>query len=183
MPTLLGLTNDTHSHSHSPAPSGHNQQLDTQNKFHSKNTAMGGSGRLDTISKRNHHAAREVETLFWRALCDSPDAAKEYMADDCIMINPLFSGSDEPMSKDTDPSIDKILEGAEPWSGFRFHGDPLVVEIDLMAVGLVYKVTLFKSSRKGGVREVTATCSSSWRQTAGADWLLTTHHCAYADVE
>ncbi|KAK0740475.1 hypothetical protein B0T18DRAFT_209847 [Schizothecium vesticola] len=129
-----------------------------------------GKDRLDTISKRNHHAAREVETLLWRALCDSPEAAKEYMADDCIMINPLFAGSDEPMSRDTDPSIDKVLEGGEPWTGFSFHGDPLVVEIDLMAVALVYKVTLFRSGRKG-TREIVATVSSSWRQTAGADWL------------
>lgn len=140
-------------------------------------TANMGKDRLDTISKRNHHAAREVETLLWRALCDSPEAAKEYLADDCIMINPLFAGSDEPMSRDTDPSIDKVLEGGEPWTGFRFHGDPLVVEIDLMAVALVYKVTLFRSGRKG-TREIVATVSSSWRQTAGADWVLCAQHVA-----
>jgi hypothetical protein len=93
---------------------------------------MGGQGRLDTISKRNHHAAIEVETLFWRALCDSPEAAKEYMAEDCVMINPLFAGSPEPMSKKSEPSIDEILEGAEGWSSYRMHGTPQVVEIDLM---------------------------------------------------
>ncbi|KAK1754738.1 hypothetical protein QBC47DRAFT_225283 [Echria macrotheca] len=170
MPAALGLTTDTKTKTaSSPAPPG------------SSSNKMGGGQRLDTISKRNHAAAREIETLLWRALCDSPEAAKEYMAEDCIMINPLFGGSSEPMSKHTDPSIEKILEGAEPWTGFRFHGDPLVVEIDLMAVALVYKVTLFKASRKGGIREVTATCSSSWRQTAGADWLLCAQHVAYAD--
>lgn len=113
MPTVLGLTTDSNTHVSSSA-------------------SMGGKQRLDTISKRNHHAAIEVETLFWRALCDSPEAAKEYMSEDCVMINPLFSGSAEPMSKKTDPSIDQILEGAEPWTSYRMHGTPQVVEIDLM---------------------------------------------------
>ena len=176
MPAVLGLTNSPSTHAptqtKSPAPSNH-----------SSSTKMGGNNRLDTISKRNHHAAREVETLFWRALCDSPEAAKEYMAADCIMINPLFAGSSKPMSKDTEPSIEQILKGCEPWTGFSFHGEPLVVEIDLMAVALVYKVTLFRASRKGGIREVVASVSSSWRQTAGADWLLCAQHVAYADDE
>jgi len=141
---------------------------------------MGGNGRLDTISKRNHHAAVEVETLLWRALCDSPDAAKEYLADDCIMINPLFSGSNEPMSKSTEPSIDQVLEGGEPWTSFRMHDKPQVVEIDLMAVAVLYRVSLYRHGKKG-VQEVEATVSSSWRQTAGADWVLCAQHVAYAD--
>jgi hypothetical protein len=81
-----------------------------------------------------------VETLFWRAFCDSPEAAKEYMSEDCVMINPLFADGDaEPMSKKTDPSIDKILEGGEKggWTSYRMHGTPAVVEIDLM-VSLIY---------------------------------------------
>jgi hypothetical protein len=116
MPTVAGLT--------------------TADSKVSKNSSMGGKNRLDTISKRNHHAAVEVETLFWRAFCDSPDAAKEYMSDDCVMINPLFADGDaEPMAKNTEPSIDKILRGAEKWTSYRMHGTPAVAEIDLM-VGL-----------------------------------------------
>jgi len=57
----------------------------------------------------------------------------------------------------------------------------LVVEIDLMAVALVYKISLFRHRKSGGVKEVVATCSSSWRQTAGADWLLCAQHVAYAE--
>ncbi|KAK3314518.1 hypothetical protein B0H66DRAFT_563088 [Apodospora peruviana] len=181
MPTVLGLTNDTKtrtSSSSSPNPEGKKKQ---QPFTGSKNSSMGGKGRLDTISKRNHAAAIEVETLLWRALCDDPKKAKEYLAEDCIMINPLFSGTSEPMGKETDPSIEEILEGNEPWAAFKFHGDPLVVEIDLMAVALCYKVSLFRQSKKGGLREVVATVSSSWRQTAGADWLLCAQHVAYAD--
>ncbi|KAJ9161007.1 hypothetical protein NKR19_g2695 [Coniochaeta hoffmannii] len=165
MPTVLGLT--------------------TADSKVSKNDSMGGKNRLDTISKRNHHAAIEVETLFWRALVDSPDAAKEYMSEDCVMINPLFADGDaEPMSKKTDPSIDKILDGAENggWTSYRMHGTPAVVEIDLMAVSVLYKLTLYRKGDKDGkLEEYEATCHSCWRQTAGADWLLVSQMVAYAD--
>lgn len=117
MPTVLGLTTDPSPHA--PPPS-------------SSPAKMGGKGRLDTISKRNHHAAVEVETLFWRALCDSPEAAREYMAEDCVMINPLFAGDAAPMSKSTEPGVDAILRGAGGWTSLRIQGTPEVVEIDLM---------------------------------------------------
>jgi ketosteroid isomerase-like protein len=174
MPTVLGLTTD-------PSPHGLNSNSNTNTtpKPPPTTTKMGGKGRLDTISKRNHAAAIEIETLFWRALCDSPEAAKEYMAEDCVMINPLFAGSAEPMSKTTEPSIDDILEGAEPWSSYRMHGTPEVVEIDLMAVAVLYRITLYKQPKKGGaIEEVEATVSSSWRQVAGGDWVLVAQHCA-----
>lgn len=170
MPTVLGLTNDTKTRA----------MPDT---YVSKNKPMADGDRLNTISKRNHASALEIETLLWRALCDKPEKAKEYMADDCIMLNPLFSGTNEPLSKYSDPSIEEVLEGNEPWLGFRFEGDPLVTEIDLMAVALVYRITLFRRAGKKGtkVKEVRATCSSSWRQTAGADWLLCSMHVGLAD--
>ncbi|KAM7201177.1 hypothetical protein V8F20_004923 [Naviculisporaceae sp. PSN 640] len=172
MPTVLGLTTDT-------------KPKMAPDTYVSKNKPLANGERLNTISKRNHAAALEIETLLWRALCDKPEKAKEYMADDVVMINPLFSGSNDPVSKYTEPSIEEVLEGNEPWMGFKFHGDPLVVEVDLMAVSLVYKISLFRRyGRKGNkVREVLATCSSSWRQTAGADWLLCAMHVAYADEE
>ncbi|KAK3683434.1 hypothetical protein B0T22DRAFT_467905 [Podospora appendiculata] len=192
MPTVLGLTNDSKSRSksadkdkeHKSSGKEHNQAISS--KYHSSNKALGAPNngakpRLDTISKRNYAAALEVETLLWRALCDDPDAAKEYIADDCIMINPLFAGTSRPLANDTEPTIEQVLEGGEPWASFRFHGEPLVVEIGLMAVALVYKVSLYRQSKKGGLREVVASVSSSWRQTAGADWLLCSQHVAYAD--
>ena len=81
-----------------------------------------------------------------------------------------------------------MFEKAEPWAGFRFHGEPLVVEIDLMAVAICYKISLYtvekgKDGQQKGTREVVATVSSSWRQTAGADWVLVCHHCQYVDEE
>jgi len=168
MPTVLGLTNER--------PSTHTSSSS------SATATMGGKQRLDTISKRNHHAAVEVETLFWRALCDSPEAAREYMSDDCVMVNPLFAGGAEPMSKKTEPGIDRILEGAGPWTSYRMHGTPQVVEIDLMAVAVLYKITLYRQGKKGEpVEEYEATVHSCWRQTAGADWLLCSQMVAYAD--
>jgi len=176
MPTVLGLTNDRPAKVNTSASAGMNT--------HSSSSATmgGGQDRLDTISKRNHHDAIEVETLFWRALCDSPEAAKEYMAEDCVMINPLFAGDPEPMSKRSDPSIDQILDGAEPWTSYRMHGTPQVVEIDLMAVAVLYRITLYRQTPGSrDVEQYEATVSSSWRQTAGADWLLCAQHVAYAD--
>jgi len=145
----------------------------------------GKGNRLDTISKRNHAAAREIETLFWRCMCDNPAAAVEYISEDAVIINPLFNNyrSSKPLHKESDPTLVQVLENAEPWSGFRIHGDPGVVEVDLMAVALVYKVSLYRQSKKGGMREVVASASSTWRQTAGADWLLVAHHVGYAEEE
>jgi Domain of unknown function (DUF4440) len=182
MPTVLGLTTN------SSKPKSSSSSSEGKPK-------MGGKSRPNTISKRNQASALEAETLLWRALCDSPAAVKEYMADDCIMINPLLhpEGSSDPLSRDTEPmTIEDVLDGAgavEPWTSFRFHGEPLVVELGLMAVALVYKVSLYrqrkgKGKKKGGrgeEEEVVASVSSSWRQTAGADWLLCAHHVAYAD--
>ncbi|KAK3344675.1 hypothetical protein B0H65DRAFT_523847 [Neurospora tetraspora] len=161
MPTVMGLTTDSSSKTTTTLG---NADLKKPN----------GGSRLDTISKRNHHAAKEIETLFWRCLCDDPSAAPEYMAEDCILINPLLSSHpySTPLSKNSEPNLLEVFEEAEPWAGFRFHGDPLVVEIDLMAVAL-----------GKGTREVVASVSSSWRQTAGADWVLVAHHCQYVDDE
>ncbi|KAL2020531.1 hypothetical protein VTK56DRAFT_8331 [Thermocarpiscus australiensis] len=178
MPTVLGLTNEGKSKTGGGGGGPHV----------SSSTTMGSNARLNTISKRNHAAAREMETLLWRALCDEPDTAREYLAHDCVMINPLLApgNSSRPLSADTQPRVQDVLARGTRFTGFRFHGDPLVVEIDLMAVALVYKISLFRQARKGGgagVREVVASCSSAWRQTAGADWLLCAMHVQYADDE
>ncbi|KAL2171816.1 hypothetical protein VTG60DRAFT_1513 [Thermothelomyces hinnuleus] len=193
MPTALGLTNEKSPHAPGSGP------------HVSSSTTMGSNVRLDSISKRNHTVAREMETLLWRALCDDPASLRDYLAHDCVMINPLLApgGSCAPLSKETRPSVVDVLtqpgrrgggggggEGGDAggggggrFTGFRFHGDPLIVEVDLMAVALVYKIGLFRPRRRGGVREVVASASSTWRQTAGADWLLVAFHVAYADDE
>lgn len=178
MPTVLGLTNDAKSGGSGTQP-GNGPHI-------SSSTTMGSNTRLDTISKRNHASAREMETFLWRALCDEPESLKDYIAHDCVMINPLLTpgGASTPLSKDTHPNVVDVLQAGagRKFTGYRFHGDPLVVEVDLMAVALVYKLSLFRHGRKG-IREVVASASSTWRQTAGADWLLVAFHVAYADDE
>ncbi|KAL2125530.1 hypothetical protein VTJ04DRAFT_1895 [Mycothermus thermophilus] len=160
--------------------------------------------RPNTISQRNHASALEMETQLWRALCD-PDSVKadngkpitDYIAHDCVMINPLLApdGSAMPLGPNTKPKLADVLEYhsqhegrskaglAKGLYGYRFLGEPLVVEVDLMAVALVYKIGLFrrrtgKTGGDRGVEEVAATGSSTWRQTAGADWLLVASHLA-----
>ncbi|KAK4133207.1 hypothetical protein BT67DRAFT_450505 [Trichocladium antarcticum] len=182
MPTALGLTNEpsaqTQKQKQKPPGSGPHV---------SPSTTMGSNERLDTISKRNHAAAREMETLLWRALVDDPDTAREYLAHDAVMINPLLCprASSQPLSGDTDPKVQDVLERGQRYTGFRFHGEPLVVEVGLMAVALVYRMSLYKLSRKskGGQKEIGATASSTWRQTAGADWLLCAQHVQFCDDE
>jgi len=49
-----------------------------------------------------------------------------------------------------------------------------------MAVAILYTISLYRQGKKG-MEEVVATGSSSWRQTAGADWLLVAHHVSYAE--
>ncbi|KAL2265321.1 hypothetical protein VTJ83DRAFT_6421 [Remersonia thermophila] len=177
----------------------------TTSKPHvSSSTSLNTSPRLNTISQRNHAAALEMETHLWRALCD-PDSVRtasgkalaDYVAHDCVMVNPLLAprGSDMLLGPNTRPSLADALgfhgqQGgrrraglARGLYGFRFLGEPLVVEVDLMAVALVYKVALFRrrSGRRGeggGMEEVEASASSTWRQTAGADWLLVAFHLA-----
>jgi len=149
----------------------------------SSSTTMGSNERLNTISKRNKAAAIEMETLLWRALCDSPEVAKEYIAHDCVMLNPLFAHTEEPLASETDPSINEVLDRCgKAWTGYKFRDEPLVVEIGLMAIAVVYRITLYRQGKKG-VRQVQATVSSSWRQTAGADWLLCSQHVAYGDQD
>ena len=129
-----------------------------------------------------------METLLWRALCDRPAAAKEYLAPECVMINPFLAGSDQPLgptsasASDPDSGIAAALDRVgRPWCGYRFVEEPLVAEVDLMAVSLVYRITLFQVEEKEGggggrtFREVRAVGCSSWRQTAGADWVLCAH--------
>lgn len=178
MPTALGLTNETKSKPKSQAEPGSGKHV-------SGSTTMGDNTRLNTISKRNHASAREMETLLWRALVDDPDTAREYLAHDAIMINPLLApdNSSQPLCGDTEPKVQDVLERGQKYTGFRFHGDPLVVEVGLMSVALVYKMSLYKLSRraKGGQREIVATASSTWRQTAGADWLLCAQHVQYCE--
>ncbi|AEO61519.1 hypothetical protein MYCTH_2113426 [Thermothelomyces thermophilus ATCC 42464] len=58
-------------------------------------------------------AARELETLLWRALCDDPASLRDYYLahHDCVMTNPLLApgGSWAPLSKETRPSVVDVL--------------------------------------------------------------------------
>lgn len=133
--------------------------------------------RKDTILGRNQNAGLEMETLVWRALCDDPESALEYIAKDAVMINPFIFGDSKPRGPDTDPKLAEELEDAEPWLSFKMH-DIEVVEIDLMAVGTVYGLTLFRQGDDNQLETVEGSGGSSWRQTAGGDWRLTSMHVA-----
>lgn len=131
--------------------------------------------KLNTIKGRNRAAAKEVETLVWRALCDKPKSALKYIAKDAIISNHYLFGDSKPRSSESEPTLEESLKDAEEWMAYKMH-DPQVVEIDLMAVAISYRVTLFKqvNQRKGGsgLEASEGTVSSSWRQCASGDWEL-----------
>ncbi|KAH7001608.1 hypothetical protein EDB80DRAFT_722681 [Ilyonectria destructans] len=130
---------------------------------------------LNTIKGRNHAAAKEMETLLWRALCDKPKSALMYMGKDAIVSNRFLFDDPTPRTKDSDPPLEEELKHCNEWLAYKIH-DPQVVEIDLMAVAIAYRATLFRQVKKGkgksGMQTVEATVSSSWRQVASGDWEL-----------
>jgi hypothetical protein len=191
MPTMLGLTTD-------PSPHGLNAQSGAltaqgQGKAHGALTGSisGGrekssspqrlnnhkndskpkkeKGRLQTISARNHAAARDMDTLLWRALCDDPSSAEEYMAKDIQLVAPLIFGTKEAACRNPDHDKGEIdlkeaLEDVPEIQGFRM-GEVRTIEAALMAM-----VTIYKLRVKIDGEEIDAMGSSTWRQTAGAEW-------------
>ncbi|KAF4469997.1 hypothetical protein FALBO_3110 [Fusarium albosuccineum] len=131
--------------------------------------------KLNTIKGRNVAAAKEMETLLWRALCDKPKSALKYIGKDAVISNRFLFGDPEPRTKESDPPLEDEIKHCEEWLAYKMH-DPQVVEIGLMAAALAYKVTLFRQLDHGngqyGMQAVEATCSSSWRQLASGDWEL-----------
>jgi ketosteroid isomerase-like protein len=137
------------------------------------------TGRLNTISKRNLAAAHDSETLLWRAVTDEPEAVLEYVADDCVMINPVSFGNQDPVAGKSD--IEEAIKHGIHFHSYRIHTDTFqVIEVGLMAVATMYHVTLYRHTDKGQ-EQVEALGSSVWRQTAGADWILCSQLVAYAD--
>jgi len=128
-----------------------------------------------SIYSRNEAAAIELETLLWRALCDDPASISGYLADDAVMANPLLFGTAETRSAHSEPTLKEALEECEPFLKYKM-GEPKVVEIDLMAVAIVYPVTVIKQTSEeledGGFEKIEGTASSIWRQIAGGDWKL-----------
>ncbi|KAH7155469.1 hypothetical protein B0J13DRAFT_226866 [Dactylonectria estremocensis] len=199
MPSMLGVTTDPSPHglnsrsSQSGERNG-NRQLATRGKedlvpglksdfFTNKGAPKhddeesddGEEPPLNTIKGRNHAAAKEMETLLWRALCDKPKSALKYIAKDAIMSNRFLFDDPKVRSKESDPPLEDELKHCNEWLAYKMH-DPQVVEIDLMGVALAYRCTLFRQIDKGrgktSMQTVEATVSSSWRQVASGDWEL-----------
>lgn len=172
------------------------------NKNATLNGTIGTSGRLDTIFKRNRAAAVQCEQHLWQLFSDvsqdiidgklqtrpydkredddpAIDSTLKIMADDVVVNSPvLFGGVRRTFTKTSDPSIATALRHKTPYVAFRIHPDSFqFVEVDMMAVLCMYTVTLFKD----GGEEVEAVATSTWRQTAGADWMLCGHMAGFAD--
>ena len=134
--------------------------------------------KLDTIQRRNINDALTMETLLWRALCDDPASAGEYVADDCVMLSPINFGTDDVVQGKA--AIVNALAAGQKWAGFKIQDDRQVAKAGLMAMAVVYKIALFRQT-DSGPEQVDAMVNSTWRQDAGADWYLVSQLVAYAD--
>lgn len=123
----------------------------------------------NTIAKRNLADAIDCETLLWRAYCDEPDSVLEYMAKDCMVIDPVTLGSANPVDRE---QLEEKLKEVQPWTSYRIHKETRVVsQIGLMSMATMCRVTLYKMGQHAKDNEqVEAVSSSVWRQTAGAEW-------------
>lgn len=134
----------------------------------------------NTIAKRNLADAIDCETLLWRAYCDEPDSVLEYMAKDCIVIDPVTLGTSHPVTYD---ELEERLRKVKPWSAYRIDKDTRVVsQIGLMSMSTMCKITLYKMGDKAKDNDqVEAVTSAVWRQTAGAEWECCSMLVGYAE--
>jgi len=148
------------------------QQRQALNNHDNPAKKDGKPRKLHSISARNHAAARDMDTLFWRAMCDDPVATMDYMADDVALVSPLLFGTTKPVTrKSEDPSLREALESLGRFTGFRIQ-EMQTVEAALMAVASMYRITLGREGDDGGEERVEVMIHSTWRQNAGADWYL-----------
>lgn len=134
----------------------------------------------NTIAKRNLADAIDCETLLWRAYCDEPEAVLEYMAKDCMVIDPVTLGTATPVDRD---GLEEKLKEVQPWTSYRIHKETRVVsQIGLMSMATMCRVTLYKMGDKAKDNDqVEAVTSSVWRETAGAEWECCSLLVGYAE--
>jgi hypothetical protein len=134
----------------------------------------------NTIAKRNLADAIDCETLLWRAYCDEPDSVLEYMAKDCVVIDPVTLGTSHPVTYD---ELEERLRQVKPWTAYKIDKDTRVVsQIGLMSMSTMCKLTLYRmGDKKKDNEEVQAVTSAVWRQTAGAEWECCSMLVGYAE--
>ncbi|KIH86594.1 hypothetical protein SPBR_08723 [Sporothrix brasiliensis 5110] len=181
MPTVLGLTNESY---------------DKLKDMSTQDIGPDNKGRLSTILQRNVAAGRAMDTQLWRALCDEPATAVAYMAKDCVITSPLVPPADDDEGGGDKfanvvagkENVEKALSNMSPLLSYKFH-DIKVVQIDLMAVAAVYRVTVSRrtsgdgkgTNKRDEIEDLEMVAHSSWRQTAGADWELCGHCAGFAE--
>ncbi|KAK7747892.1 hypothetical protein SLS53_001144 [Cytospora paraplurivora] len=152
------------------------------------------AGNSNSIYERNRKAAKDNETLLWRALCDDPATAIDYIEPDCVIVNPLIhpDKSPEALTAKSSPSLsealEKLAQSSHAWTSYKIHKhnpEPAIAEVEMMAVQIIYRISLFRERRhrhgggegeEGGeganLQTVEAFCTSTWRQGASGDWKL-----------
>ena len=170
----LGKQNDNNDPNDNDA---HYDDQDQQNQKQNQEDEQDDEPKKKTnnIHNRNIADGKKADVLFWGAMCDDPESATDYIAEDCTMVSALLPGHEnEPLVGKKE--ISKALKDLPAFTGFRVGHDAHVVEVGMMAVSTLYRVTL--STKDGG--QVEAVVNSAWRETAGAEWELCGQLIAYA---
>ena len=140
----------------------------------------------NSIRIRNKQVALENEALLWRALCDSGKALERYLADDAVFMLPAGDSHHAKgprlltMDAEEEPTLtDYLSDEFEPYTTYKFDGEPEFVEIDMMATSVVYKVELGRLNSEEKLERMKAVASSVWRQDSAGDWKVCMHHLSF----
>jgi ketosteroid isomerase-like protein len=128
---------------------------------------------MSSIRKRVTDAVTDLEHQVWRAFRESSSAVVRYISSDCVM---LFHNG-EILDSSSQPSLREYLESDEliPWASYEIF-DLRVVEIDMMAAVVCYRVVTTRALGGGLLKTYQGRVSSTWRQDASGDWKLCVHH-------
>ncbi|OLN97031.1 hypothetical protein CCHL11_02232 [Colletotrichum chlorophyti] len=138
-------------------------------RYESEDESSEEEGPLNTIKKRNHAKAIEMETLLWGSLCHKPKSAIKYIGKGAIMCNPLLFGDTEIYSERSEPTLKEKLKDCDAPMSFKMH-KPHVCEVGLMSMSICCDMTIFRMADDGTLEPEECTVSSSWRQCASGDW-------------
>ncbi|WYZ42702.1 hypothetical protein EsH8_VI_000401 [Colletotrichum jinshuiense] len=151
------------------------------NRYESDDDESEEEGPLNTIKKRNHAKAIEMETLLWGAICHKPKSALKYIGKGAVMCNPLIFDDAKVYSERSEPTLKEMLkEHCDPPLSFKMH-KPHVVEIGLMSMAICCDITVFRQAEDGSLEPEECTVSSSYRQCASGDWEMTSSMAGWQD--
>lgn len=126
------------------------------------------------LTKRITDALTDMEHQTWRARLHKDSALLDYLDRNCVMLSPHFGM----LGSSTEPTLSETLESDNfaKWASYEIS-DVEVVELDLMAAVICYRLVAHRKHMRTGQTEIyKALVSSTWKQEASSKWKLCVHH-------